>query len=163
MDSFSVACCVYCYMGYEEKFAEQVSGVKVIVPYKIRREREKGRWVDKKIKLIPGYAFVYADNIQEIIDSTREFKVRLLSYPDKTYALHGADLEVARWVWNNLGVIGVSYAVHEKDKVKIVSGALKENEGIITRLDRRHRLALVELKIGMRMWLSYDWLDNKAS
>lgn len=61
---------------------------------------------------------------------------------------------------NVIGVIGVSGAIHEKDKVKIICGALKDTEGVIVKLDRRNKLAKVSLNIGFNLWLSYDWLDN---
>lgn len=161
MSSFSVVCCVYCYMGSEDKFAKQATGVTVIVPYKIRREKEKGHWTDKKIKLIPGYAFVYADSLQEIIDLQKTHRIKILSYSNKSYALQGSDLELAKWVWNNNGVIGVSTAIHENDKVKITEGPLKETNGLIVKLDKRHRLAKVQLSVGIHVWLSFDWLDDE--
>ncbi len=163
MDGFKVACCVYCFMSCEEKFACQVKDIKVIVPYKIRREKQHGKWVDNRIKLIPGYAFVYADSIQQILDAVKGFKVRLLFYSDKSPVLRGSDYEFAHWIFNNSGTVGVSCAVHEKDKVKIISGVLKESEGMIVKLDRRHKLAKVALNIGFNVWLSYDWLDNQSS
>ena len=160
MNDFQIACCVYCYMGCEDYFARMATGAKVIVPYRIRRDKEQGKWVDKKIKMIPGYAFIYADSIQDIVEATRSFKVRLLAYQDNDYMLRGTDLDFARWIWNNDGVIGVSAAIHEQDRVKIISGALKEAEGTIVQIDRRHKLAKVELEIGLRVWLSYDWIDS---
>ena len=160
MNDFQIACCVYCYMGCEDQFARLSTGAAVIVPYRIRRDKEQGKWVDKKIKLIPGYAFIYADSMEEVLNTMRGFRVKLLTYSDDDSVLRGSDLDFARWVWNNDGVIGISSAIHEQDKVKIISGALKENEGMIVQLDRRHKLAKVALNIGLKVWLSYDWLDN---
>lgn len=160
MNDFKISCCVYCYMGCEDYFERMATGAKVIVPYRIRRDKEQGKWVDKRIKMIPGYAFIYADNMQDIVEATRGFKVRLLTYQDDDCLLRGPDMDFARWIWNNDGVIGVSAAIHEEDKVKIISGALKETEGTIVQIDRRHKLAKVELLIGPKVWLSYDWIDN---
>ena len=162
MKDFKAACCVYCYMGCEDMFSQTANSdsVKVIVPYRIRREKDRGKWVDNKIKLMPGYAFVYADDMAIIAEAIRGYKVHLLSYSDGDSILHGTDLEFARWVFNNGGVIGVSAAIHEQDKIRIVTGALKDSEGMIVQIDRRHMLAKVELKIGLRVWLSYDWLDR---
>lgn len=163
MDSFNVVCCVYCYMGCEDSFAQKVKDVLVIVPSKVRREKHHGKWVDNTVKLIPGYAFIYADNVQDVVNAVKGFKVRLLSYSDNSYVLRGSDLEFAQWVFRNSGVIGVLGAVHEKDKVRIVSGVFKDSEGSVVQLDRRNKLAKVALNIGFNVWLSYDWLDNEKT
>lgn len=162
MNDFKVVCCVSCRSGYEQRFAQLASGddVTVIVPLRIRREKDRGKWIENRIKLLPGYAFIYADSMEAIHDAQRGFKVHMLSYSDGETALHGADLQFARWAWENHGVIGVSAAIHEQDRIKIVDGPLKNMEGMIIKLDRRHMLANVETDMGLRTWLSYDWLDN---
>lgn len=162
MRNYKIACCVYCYMGCEDQFSQLVNNdnVTVIVPYRIRREKRRGKWEEKKIKMMPGYAFIYSDEMAFIVKAIRGNKVHILSYSENDWILHGKDLEFAQMIFENDGIIGVSEAIHEQNKVRIVNGPLKEIEGMIIQINRRHMLAKVELKIGLMVWLSYEWIDE---
>jgi len=163
---FDVAVCAYCHTGHEVNYAKLINkspSVRAIVPMRIRRDREQGRWIDKEIKMLPSYLFIYGfgDNaLENLTDSIRNCKLHLVEYNDDEVCLRGDDLSFARWIYEHDGVIGVSGAVHEGDSIRIVEGVLKDMKGVIRRIDRRHRLVQVQLELqNMLLWLSYDWVE----
>lgn len=160
------AYCLFCVTGKEQAVADALQsqlGLRALFPTKIKTERRGARW-ERKIKpLLPGYVFVYAT---ELMGSFYGYKhslaVRLLHYADGTAELRGGDRRFADWVWMRGGEIEVSKAVRIGERVEIVEGPLKEMQGSITALDKRKRLAKVELNVigsTQRIWLSFDYIE----
>ena len=164
---FTDAFCVYCRAGKEMATAARVNAygsLRAVVPTRIRRDKENGKWTDKELMLFPSYFFVYAEGEEGLMNlrlAAQREPISLVAYGDGTVTLRGEDLLFARWIWEHNGTIGLSAAVREGDAVRIVEGPLAQARGIIRRVDKRRKLMQIELEInGFTTWLSYDWVDK---
>ena len=117
--------------------------------------------------LFPGYVFLRISQGKGInpyeckkIDGV----YRLLTQLNDDWQLYGSDEAFAAWVFENDGVIGMSQAISQGSKVKILSGPLKELEGQIVKIDRRGRNGQIEIDFNSRIWrvwLAFEYTDLK--
>ncbi len=161
---FECACVGFCFSGSEALHADRLNdydGIRAIVPLKTKREKKAGAWHEFDMRIMPGYIFIYALDFDALKAAASRCAVRLLTYDGEQHSLYGSDLEFARYLWTHDGVIGVSLAASEGDRLIVLEGPLKGNEAIIRRIDKRHMLVQVEFKIcALKTWLSFDWVDK---
>ena len=162
--SFECVCVGFCFSGSEAMHAERLNSfdeIRAIVPLKTKREKKAGKWREFEMRIMPGYVFIYGTSIKAIQTAASKCGVRLLDYDKECYALYGEDLEFARYLWTHDGHLGVSLAASDGDRLIVLEGPLKGNEAVIKRIDKRHMLVQVELKIcSLKTWLSFDWVDK---
>lgn len=159
------AYCISCRTGMEGKAAlliREALQIQTIAPVKVKREWRGRRWEQLDLALLPGYIFAYAQDEYNIRQVKRIPHIQsVLRYSDGTEALMGFDKAFAMWLAENKGVIGLSAVIKEGDRVKVVSGPLKEMEGSITVVDKRKQIAKVAFTIcgsPKHFWLSFDYL-----
>ena len=160
--------CVFCRAGSEENTASLINsrlGCRAIVPRVIRDECHSGIWEKKVRVMLPGYIFVYSDTAVSL-DGVGEGggMLKLLRYGENDNELRGNDLEFAEWIYDNDGTIGLSTAVKEGSKIRVVGGPLLNYSGSIVEVKRQKRLAKVSITIGdtvRDVWMSFEWLQNQ--
>lgn len=159
--------CISCYSGNEEKVAEKIrriaDDVTAIVPVYEREEKKNGAWSRHCYALLPGYLFIYTDNPLKMSALFGISQLTgILRYDDDSCELKGNDLEFAQWVWRYHGTIGLSRVVMEGDRIKVIDGPLKDYEGVIKKVNKHRRSAMVEIKVGKHskdVWMSFQWFD----
>jgi transcription antitermination factor NusG len=80
--------------------------------------------------------------------------------------LSGDDERYARWVFSQNGLIAMSEACLEGDRVRIVRGPLKDLEGQILKIDKRNRNGQVMLTFNNRIvkaWLGFEFVEKERS
>jgi|GEM_PF-6904081 len=169
--------CVSCNTGKEEKtkyeLKQALPEATVMCPSFDRKERKRGTWSVKTYILIPGYLFIYSE---EILASDTFYSMkginRLVGYVQQddqgsileTKAFTEADFSFARWLYDQQGHIRLSQAMLVGDKTKIISGPLLDYEGEIIRINRQRQSALVSITIcgtEKKVWLSFHWMMLK--
>jgi transcriptional antiterminator NusG len=157
--------CISCRTGMEEKAAllvREALSIETIAPVKVKREWRGKRWEQLNLALLPGYIFAFAKPDYDIGKVQRfPYIQSVLRYSDGTAPLLGMDRAFAMWLSLNNGVIGLSTAIKEGDRVKVVSGPLKELAGKISTVDKRKQIAKVAFTFcgsTKHFWLSFDYL-----
>ncbi len=162
--------CLFCRTGREENVRSMLRGkypqLMTLAPEKIRYRRMGGKAYEERVRLFPGYLFFMTRGDEDPVGFKRIPDVlRLLTYQDGDWRLHGSDARIARSVFENEGLIGPSKAYFEGDRIRIVSGFLKAYEGNITRVNRRARSAEIRVQLYdkvITVWLSFELIEKDA-
>lgn len=158
--------CVSCYSGEEEKVAAKIRnicGCYTLVPKYEREEKKKGIWTKRQHVFLPGYVFLYAErplNFGLLYGISQ--LTGCLKYDDG-FQLRGSDLEFAEWIWRYQGLIHLSQAIMEGERIKVIDGPLRDYEGVIKKVNKHRRSALVEITVGNHIrdvWMSFRWFDT---
>ena len=162
---FQHAICVACATGAERSVSENIEknlSVAALYPAWVRELKGKGGFMQRDEAVLPGYVFVYADDLSCIGAISRMEKVlHILRYGDGSYGLYGDDLAFARWVYAQNGRIGLSRAMMAGDEMVIIDGPMKDYEGRIKRIDKHNRYAQIEITLGgvtRNVWLGFQWM-----
>ncbi len=160
--------CVACTAGTEAAFAASMrwqTDICALFPVFEREEHKNGAWAVKAYPLLPGYVFLYADRPIDVRRMQgRKHVKRVLQYGDGETNLRGEDRNFAEWVYRYNGRIALSRAWLVGDQTQIIDGPLKEYEGVIKKINRQRRSALVEIHIGQQardVWLSFQWMTMR--
>lgn len=159
--------CLFCRTGKEKSVAERIQAacpdVRAITMRKIRyRTCNKVKWTEEAI-VLPGYVFFQAPSYIEPIQTfPAENVIRILTM-GKNWRLQGADAQFVRWLFRYDGLMGLSGAYRDGDRIRIVSGPLKDMEGKIRRVDKRGCSGQVTLSFDgkeITVWLSFELIDR---
>lgn len=159
--------CVFCQTGREEEVAKRIQRVCPDV-YATAVLQEKHKSVNgKKTRItavmLPGYVFFDAPNDPTIVlGFPRADVIRILRGNERDWQLTGEDHSFARRVFFYQGCLGFSKAYREGERIRIVSGPLKDMEGMISRIDRRGRSGQVTMRFDgreIKMWLGFEIID----
>jgi len=158
--------CISCRTGMEMRVANLVKDslqIETVAPVKLKREWRGNRWEQKTRILLPGYIFAYSNSPLDIrLVNGLPYILKVLHYDDGDAVLRGRDREFAFWLVQHGGIVGISSAVIEGSRVKVVSGPLKELEGRIVKVDKRKQIAKVAFaSYGTikHFWLSFEVLQ----
>lgn len=160
--------CLFCRTGREYEIVREITaavpGIQALVPEKMRFRRTGGQLGQERARLFPGYVFLCARPDADILPLVRlEHVFRLLVYDDGSWHLRGSDRKFAGALFDAGGVIGVSRAYFEDNRIRIVDGFLKEYEGSIVRVNRRARAAEICVNVDGKLisvWLSYEVMER---
>ena len=116
--------------------------------------------------VLPGYVFFRTDQplsvgpIYRLVDV-----IRVLRYADQSWELQNEDMQFARWVFEQEGILRMSQARKIGDRIVIAQGPLKDMEGSILKMDRHSRNGLVEICFNnnvFHVWLPFEVLEKEA-
>ena len=117
--------------------------------FKTRRKYD-GQWIDKELRLLPGYVVcvtAYPDELRQRLRSVPEF-TRLLTMGETFVPLRDDERAwIDEWTTKGDRTVPLSFAHKQGDKLVVTEGPLKGREGIITRVNRRKCLAFLELHV----------------
>lgn len=161
--------CAFCVTGKEETVARNIEttcpGIHATPVRQIKRKTVGGRTSLIMQIAFPGYVFFEAESIGEsILYLPRENLKALLMTPNSGWKLSGDDERYARWIFSLGGLISLSRAYMEDERVRIVSGPLKDLEGHIVRIDKRNRNGQIMLTFNNRTvtaWLGYEMIEKE--
>lgn len=89
--------------------------------------------------------------------------IRVLSVDGGVWQLRGEDERFVQWLFRYNGLLGFSQAYKEGDRIKIMSGPLKDMEGKIRRVDRRGMSGQVVLSFcgkEIPVWLGFEMVGG---
>lgn len=157
--------CIFCTTGKEQVLAEMMNryapSVKAIVARQEKHHSDHGKKSKVEQVMMPSYVFFRAPG-GEMPFIPRENLIRLLTLDDGTWELAGDDERFVEWLFKYDGLLSFSKAYKEGDRIRIVSGPLKDMEGQIRRVDKRGRSGQVALEFHGKVhmvWLGFDLVD----
>lgn len=161
--------CVFCVTGKEETAAKCIevstSGVRATPVRQIKRKTVGGHTSLIEQIAFPGYVFLEVEHDSEpLYLLPRENINALLMTPSSNWKLSGDDERFAKWLFSLNGLITLSKAFMEGERVRIVKGPLKDLEGYIKRIDKRNRSGQVMLMFNNRtvnVWLGYEMIEKE--
>ena len=136
--------------GYEKKAEEAVKGFscqkRCFVPRRVLQMKRNGNWEKVEKPLFPGYFFVDTDDIEALSLELRKIEGfnRVLTVDKEFIPLYGKDAELVEHLFGSAGLFDLSEGIIEGDQIKITSGPLMGQEGLIRKIDRHKRLAYIE-------------------
>lgn len=168
-ERFEYIQCLFCVTGKEESVVralEESEGVLAIFPQKVKPIWKKDGWREELFPLFPGYVFVYSH--QPVLGSALcadSNVLRLLTYDKegKESCLVERDRVFAEKLLRTNGIVGALSAVQEGSYVRVNEGALRDFNGRVVKVDKRKRLAKVEMDIlgdARSVWLAYRLLEK---
>lgn len=160
--------CLHCLTGHEHQVAGHVVrlGYESLVPLSNRVIVSDGRRKTQQRKLFPGYVFfrsdsLTADEIRFVTNS--DHVIRLLRYDTGNYAFTAQDAQLIAWLWQHDGVFEVSQAYREGNRIRIISGPLKDLEAIIVKVNLKRSSVAIQLgesSLLGKIWCSIEMIEN---
>ena len=111
--------------------------------------KHKGKWEADMTNLFPGYLFVVTKEPMEFDRRLhKKYPARkLLRVDDKITAIQKNEEEFLKALGGDEHIVRFSKGFREGDQIIVESGALKDKTGIIKKLDRHNRQAIVSLSL----------------
>lgn len=116
-------------------------------------KRYEGAWHKEMRPMFPGYIFAVTDQPNELYtEFLRVPKLtKLLGTDNVPVALSEAEVTLLRKVTNQEHIAEMSVGVIEGDRLIVKDGPLVGIEGLVKRINRHKRMAVVEVKMFGRM------------
>ena len=158
--------CLFCTTGKEMTVARMVHAVYPEVRATAARQEKHKSVNGKKTRveavILPSYVFFEAPaDMESIALMPSTDVIRVLSY-EGDWRLAGEDEQFAKWLFQYDGLLGFSKAYREGERIRIISGPLKDMEGQIKRVDKRGHSGQVELQFNQKKvlaWLGFEIVD----
>ena len=160
--------CIFCKTGLEQSVARSLNqrydGIKALAVTQLKHKSCNGiKTVCEQI-LLPGYVLfrAYEENPPLYEFTNAKGVIRVIRNTSGDWRLGFRDRSFADWVFEKGGLIGMSTAYYAGDKVHVHTGALKDYEGSLLKIDRRSRNGLVEIHFGnktWRIWLAFEMIE----
>jgi transcriptional antiterminator NusG len=159
--------CLFCTTGKELVFADCLQKacpeVKAIAARQGKYKSVKGHKSRIDTVIMPGYVFFSAPmDTNPFTCFPRDNLIKILTVDKGTWQLSGDDERFAKWLFKYDGLLNFSKAYREGERIRIVSGPLKDMEGQIKRIDKRGRSGQVILRFGgisTKVWLGFDIIE----
>lgn len=144
-----------------------LGGMRCYSPLVQRVRVEKSEKTKRLGRLLPGYVFFEAMKEPDWIEIRKIPGVlRVLSYPDGSYALRGGDTAFIAWLKRFSSVIEVSLVIQIGTKIHFIEGPLKDMQGHIVKVNKKRRAVAVQFGAGdglfQTIWCSFDYVQDKA-
>ena len=160
--------CIFCVTGKEDQLALEIMShcpeTQAFCMKQKKRKTRQGVTVWTETVLFPGYVFFKASVDANVSASiTGEYILSILTDEAGEWQLYGEDKNFARWVFQNHGLIGVSSACREGNRIRMLAGPLKDYEAQIVSVDKRNQNGKVILNFGgksFHAWLGYELVET---
>ena len=119
------------------------------IPYRLKRHYFKGKSHIAKLILFPSYVFIETDSVKEFVDNIKWFPgFNVVLHTDDLYCpIYKHEEQLLMILIKDSEVIDISEGFMEGDRIRITSGPLLGQEGIIKRVRPRQGVAVIEMNI----------------
>lgn len=156
--------CLFCKTGKEQSVAEQIQvtcpNVRATTMRQMKyRTCKKVKTREEAILLLSYVFFEAPSSMEPSIEFPMQNVIRVLSMDSGIWQLQGEDERFVRWLFQYDGLLGFSKAYKEGDRIRIISGPLKDMEGKIRRVDKRGMSGQVILSFygkDVPVWLGFE-------
>ena len=160
--------CVFCMTGKEQSVAEQIQtrcpNVRATAMRQLKYQTCRKVKTRAEAVLLPSYVFFEApSSMKPAAEFPMQNVIRVLSVDGGVWQLRGEDERFVQWLFRYNGLLGFSQAYKEGDRIKIMSGPLKDMEGKIRRVDRRGMSGQVVLSFcgkEIPVWLGFEMVGG---
>ena len=120
-----------------------------------RKQKYRGEWQSRKEKLFPGYLFMdleasQVEPVRQILRKATEH-AKVLKTGDELCPIHAQEEQFLRRLTGDTTNVAVSVGVIEGDQIIVKEGPLIGMEGMIKRIDRHKRMAVLEVELFNRV------------
>lgn len=120
-----------------------------------RKQKYRGEWQIRKEKLFPGYLFLdleeaHVESVREALRHATEH-AKVLKTGEELYPIHKQEEQFLRRLTGDTTNVAVSVGVIEGDQIIVKDGPLIGMEGMIKRIDRHKRMAMLEVELFNRV------------
>ena len=158
--------CLFCTTGKEMVVARMLeaagTGVRAIAARQEKHKSEQGKKSRVEAVILPSYVFFEAYETDDLAwVPTVVDVIRVLSY-EGDWRLAGEDERFVDWLFQYDGLLRFSQAYKEGDRIKIISGPLKDMEGSIRKIDKRGHSGQVALEFNHKIvlaWLGFELVN----
>ena len=114
----------------------------------LRRKRH-GQMETVKALAFPGYLFIVTDKPVSIMYELKKIPefTRILGYDGELIPVYEKEEEVLKKLINRDNLIEMSLAVKDGDRIRVVEGALKGQESLITHINRHKMTGYIEIEL----------------
>ena len=159
--------CLYVLYGLEvliaNKFNQKFPDLLSLPILKYQHKSVNGVKTIIQKPMLSKYVFLYLPKDMNVYDLKIDGSTfKILNPKNDDGKLVGYDLKYALRMLQAGGIVDMSKAIKENDRVKIVSGPLKEVEAKIIKMDPRNRNAKVVVDFMGRsteIWLPFEYMD----
>ena len=160
--------CLFCITGKEQSIVDQIQtscpDVRATAMRQLKYRTCRKVKTQEEAILLPSYVFFEAPSTMEpSIEFPRQNIIRILSTDDGMWQLQGEDERFVKWLFQYDGLLGFSQAYKENDRIRIISGPLKDMEGKIKRVDKRGKSGQVVLSFygkEISVWLGFELIES---
>lgn len=149
--------CLFCQTQRTGRIAELLESWKMgraFSPRVICRHRVQGQLVDKTYDLLPGYVFLFANEL--MTDFSAVWEIDGAGYHvgrrEDQYELVGDDRIFALELYETDGIIRPMTMVREGEKVKLQNSLFENGHGKITEIEYKKQRARVEFSFADKRW-----------
>lgn len=132
-----------------ERVIEKAVLERCFIPHYQQKKRFQGKWHIQEKILFPGYVFLIARNVELVREKLQKVigLTKLIGTGDEIIPLTDQETALLLRMGGEEQVVEMSVGVIEKDKVKIQEGPLVGMEGLIKKIDRHKRQAVLETEM----------------
>lgn len=125
------------------------------VPRRETMRHRSGQWVKTPETLFPGYVFVVTDYPEALLAQLRRVPAfaRLLGVGERFVSVSEAEMDLINGLCGKERVLRMSEGIIEGSEIRVLSGPLHGQEGLIRKIDRHKRAAYVEMPMFGRQML----------
>lgn len=160
--------CVFCATGKEADIAKRIeqmcANIRTVVARQLKKKSNQGEKHIEEAILFPGYIFFEAPTGLETVSMfPKENIFSVLKSESGDWQLYGDDARFVHWLFSYDGLIPFSKAYKEGDRIRIVSGPLKDFEGQILCTDKRNQSRKVAIRFCNRevtTWLGFKIIEK---
>ena len=160
--------CLFCITGKEQSIVDQIQtscpDVHATAMRQLKYRTCKKVKTQEEAILLPSYVFFEAPSTMEpSVEFPRQNIIRILSTDDGMWQLQGEDERFVKWLFQYDGLLGFSQAYKENDRIRIISGPLKDMEGKIKQVDKRGKSGQVVLSFygkEISVWLGFELIES---
>lgn len=118
------------------------------IPYYEKKIKYMGKWHTETEVLFPGYIFMISEQKVDLISNVKKIPklIKILGDGDEIIPLYDNEIDFLMKFGKKEHVVKMSQAYIENDKIVITDGPLKGYEGIIKRINRHKRKAIVKVE-----------------
>lgn len=133
------------------------------VPRYEKKKRYHGRWHTEEVILFPGYVFVVTEDEEQLFHHLKKIPdlTKILGDEDGAIPLYKEEIKFLQSFINKEHVVEMSYGYREGDIIVITDGPMKGYEGLIKKIDRHKRVAMLEVPFFGRttqVWVGLELL-----
>jgi transcriptional antiterminator NusG len=122
---------------------------RIVIPEKLIRKKIKGEWQDVQSRLFPGYLFVVAEDIMPFACALKDVPefTKMLKEDEEIAPIYPDEEAVLKRLVDKNETVGMSTGIIENDKVQILEGPLVGMEGIVKKINRHKRTAVLQMEL----------------
>ncbi len=122
---------------------------RISIPWKYKIQKKDGQQHKVKYKLMPSYIFFETDRIDDFAAELKRVPgFNMVLQDDETYhPLHEREVKLLSKLIGDEDIVEVSKGVIEGDQVFVTEGPLVGMEGMIKKINRHKRYAIIEMEM----------------